>query len=135
MRMSRDFTREQVIDAITGTGGIVSAIAKRLGCAWFTAQVYIQKWASTQRAFDDEREQFLDACESVLEKNIQLAMQAQKKGEIVDTSDVKWTLARLGKKRGYVERVETAQVGKVEFVVTYDDKDDTDPDPPETPSL
>lgn len=128
MSRGKNFPREQVIDAITGSGGIMSAVAKRLGCAWDTARFYVDKWASTKQAFQNEREQFLDACESVLKKNVQLAMQAQKKGEIVDTSDVKWTLARLGKKRGYVERVETEQIGKVEFVVTYDDKDDPDQD-------
>lgn len=106
MTKGRDFAREQVIEAIGGSGGIMSAIATRLGCAWDTAKRYVNYWESTKQAFNNERAGFLDACESVLERNVQLAMQAQKNGELADTSDVKWVLARLGKDRGYSERRE-----------------------------
>lgn len=104
--MSRDYSREQVIEAITGCGGIMSNVAKRLDCAWDTAKGYVHRWVSTKQAFENERSQFLDACESVLVQNVRLAMRRQKTGEIVDTADSRWVLARLGKNRGYSERHE-----------------------------
>ena len=101
----RGFTREEVIAAIDGCGGIMSTVASRLGCHWNTAETYVKKWESTRQAFDNERKQFLDACESVLVQNVRLAMKRQKESqEIVDTADPKWVLSRLGKDRGYTER-------------------------------
>lgn len=35
------YTAAQFIEAIPGTGGIISAIAKRVGCDWITAKKYI----------------------------------------------------------------------------------------------
>ena len=122
--MSRGYDREQVIEAIEGCGGIMSTVAKRLDCAWDTAKGYVEKWVSTKQAFENEREQFLDACESVLVQNVRLDMSKQKAGETVDTADEKWVLARLGKRRGYVERTEQEHSGGVN--VTFRSNVDSD---------
>jgi hypothetical protein len=112
--MSKSFTREQVLEAIEGSGAIISTIATRLSCAWDTARTYVNRWASTKAAFKAEGETFLDDCETLLRNNIKLAKNKQEEDSvIVDTSDAKWVLARLGKDRGYTERTETEISGEV----------------------
>jgi hypothetical protein len=100
------YSAEQFIQAIKGSGGIVSTIAQRVGCEWNTARSYIDKHATVAAAYAAERETLVDACESVLVRNVQIAQAAQREGKSADTSDAKWVLARLGKERGYTERNE-----------------------------
>lgn len=101
------FTAQQFIDAIPGTGGIVSAIARRVGCTWNTAQKYIATYPTVKAAYDAEVESTLDVAESVLLDNIRMARKMQTEDKtLVDTSDVRWYLAKKGKARGYVERQE-----------------------------
>lgn len=105
--MTRKYNREQTIDAIKGSGGVVSTIARRLKCDWHTAQKYVNKWVSTREAFQNEHEGILDLAESLLFRNVQLATKAQTDtGKPVDAGDAKWLLSRKGKKRGYAERRE-----------------------------
>lgn len=102
-----DFDRQTVLEAIKGSGGITSAVAKALGCAWHTAESYVNKWESTKQAFAAEGETVLDKAESLLERNITLGLRIQQEERrIVDSSDAKWLLARKGKHRGYSERHE-----------------------------
>lgn len=96
------------IDAIPGSGGIVSTIAKRVGCDWWTAKRYIDSTPTVKAAYDNERETVLDMAESVILKSI-------KDG---DSGDAKWYLTRKGKDRGYVERQEVDV--KSEILVTVD---------------
>ncbi len=93
--MSRP-TKKATIDAILNSGGIMSTIAQKLGVAWSTAKIYVEKWPESKQAFEDERNKIIDMAESVLVKSI-------KNG---DTQDAKWLLSRLAKDRGYVERQE-----------------------------
>ena len=107
--MSKNYTREEVIAAITGndpryiregkilgSAGIVSTVADRLGCAWRTAEKYIKKWKSTKRAFEDEGERVLDLAESKM-------MVAINEG---DGRMIRYLLSTKGKGRGYTERQE-----------------------------
>jgi hypothetical protein len=103
---SRTFSADQFIAAIAGSGGIVSTIAARVGCTWYTARRYIDDHPTVRAAYDAERETLVDAAESVLVRNVQIAQAKQREGESADTSDVKWILSRLGKDRGYTERTE-----------------------------
>ena len=47
-------TAQQFIDAIPGTGGIVSAIAERCGCAWNTDRDALDRWPTVERAWKNE---------------------------------------------------------------------------------
>ena len=96
MANNNHYKAEQFINAIPGTGGIISTIAKRVGCDWHTAKRYINDYATIAKAYKDECEAVLDMAESILIGNI-------KDG---DSSDAKWYLARKGRDRGYVERQE-----------------------------
>jgi len=77
--------------------GIVSKVAKALDeCGWHTAQRYINRWAETRAAYDDESERSLDLSESMLLKAVQAG----------DGPMIRFHLATKGKNRGYVERTE-----------------------------
>jgi hypothetical protein len=103
-------TEAKALEAIKGTAGIISTIAKRLDVSWGTAEIYIQKWDSTKRAFQDEREGILDMAEATI-------LTAIKSG---DTGSAKWILSTIGRKRGFTDRQEISISGDlgtpVEFV-------------------
>lgn len=86
-----------VINAIQGSGGIISTIAKRLDVSWYTAKRYIDKWEECQRAYEDEQETILDMAEGTLLSSIKAG----------DVQSSKWLLSTKGKRRGFTERVET----------------------------
>ena len=96
MGAPKKYTQKNILEAIKGSGAIVSTIAKRLDCEWITAKRYINKWEETKQAFLDEEETVLDMCESTLYTSV--------KGG--DTQSAKWILATKGKRRGFTERHE-----------------------------
>lgn len=102
MGAKRNFTKEQVLDAVEGSAGIMSTIASKLQCDWHTAEKYVQKWECTKKAFKDEREKIIDLAESKL-------VQAVNSG---DGQMVRYVLSRLGKHRGYTEKQEVEIAGK-----------------------
>ena len=59
------YTAEQFIKAIPGSGGIISTIARRVGCGWHTARDYVDKHPSVKQAYDDECEAVLDLAEKI----------------------------------------------------------------------
>ena len=89
--MSRNYTARNVLEAVRGSEGNVSTVAKNLECEWHTARKYIDKWQVTQQALKNEEEKILDICESELKKQI-------KKGE---RWAIKFMLSTKGKRRGY----------------------------------
>lgn len=96
MANSNQYRAQQFIDAIPGSGGIISVIAKRVGCAWHTASKYIEDYPTIQAAYDDETESLIDLAESTVLKAIQGG----------DVGAAKWYLQTKGKSRGYTERHE-----------------------------
>lgn len=128
------------IAALPGTGGVITAVASRVGCDWITAKKYLTQYPTVTAVWEAEKESILDVAESVLHTNIQAAKQvqqrairmaqeadkkAQESGDakyykeaaaeytsaIVDSGDLKWLLTRQGKSRGYAERLEIDIVG------------------------
>ena len=94
--MSKTYTKERVEKAIKSSVGIMSTIARKLGCEWHTAQVYVNRWACTRAAYANEQESILDVAES---KAYTLINEG-------DAGMIKWFLSRKGKGRGYTERTE-----------------------------
>lgn len=115
MSKGKSYTVAQFADAIPGSGGIMSTIAKRVGCDWSTADKWCKASPTLARILQDERESILDLAESVLFKNIRDG----------DTSDAKWLLARTGKRRGYADKQEIEHSGQV-VVVNWDDYGEAD---------
>lgn len=97
-RQSDRYSRKEVLDAIRGSGGIVSRVADLLGCDWHTARAYIDKWGSTKQAMEAEGERVTDVAENKLINSVNDGEQWA----------VKFWLTTKGKKRGFNERVEVA---------------------------
>ena len=95
--MAYGFTKEQVLKAIDGSFGIMSQIARALGgCAWSTAEQYVNRWAETRQAYADAQEAALDFTEGQMLKQIRDG----------DGPMIRFHLMTKGKKRGYVQRTE-----------------------------
>lgn len=114
------YKAKDFIDAIKGSDGIITTIARRMNCDWNTARKYIETYSTVKAAYEAEREGLLDAAESILSNSIKAATQVQnealqnrdfEKASNINTADVKWVLARRGKHRGYAERLELDVVG------------------------
>jgi hypothetical protein len=132
--MAKNYSLETMLEAISGSGGITLTVATKLSCDWITAKRYIEKWETTKRAFEAEREKILDVAESVVNRNIQLAYRQQNDTQQpVDSGDAKWVLSRLGKARGYADKQEIDLQGENDITirVVYTD-DGTDDNTPET---
>jgi transposase-like protein len=109
------YTKQQVLEAIVQSRGIVSHVARRLGCAWSTARIYIDKWEETKQALENEREVLLDDLECKL---LEMATAG-------DLGAIKWYLSHMGRHRGWGDD-EAPQQGSVRVVVKWADDDDTD---------
>lgn len=120
MGRSGNFTAVQFIDAIPGSGGIISTIAKRVGCQWHTAAKYIRRYATVAKAYQDECEKITDLAESVVLK----AIQAE------DINTAKWYLTMKAKDRGYAPRQEIAGVDNAPLTVVIERHE-----PKENPTL
>ena len=91
--MAHKYTKDEVLDAIEGSAGILLTVAKRLQCTWDTAQRWVNKWEETKTALKNETEKVLDMAEGQVYKAIQAN----------DLQTAKWVLSRKGKERGWGE--------------------------------
>lgn len=106
------YTTEQFIKAIPGTGGIITAVAKKVGCDWYTAKKYITHYATVQTAYQAERETVKDEVETAL-------IVEAKGGE---SWAVKYYLSTQAKDRGYSEKQEIDLVSGGESLSSVLDK-------------
>ena len=87
--MSERFTKKQVLEAISNSGGVMSAVQQRLGCkSWATARKYVEKWADTREAWTTENSHADDLAQSVIINDI-------KSGNV---QTAKWWLERRRRK-------------------------------------
>ena len=103
------YTAAQFINAIPGTGGNITEIAKRVGTTWSTTKKYIARHASVKQALDDE-------CEGVLDMTVCKLVEAINRG---DPWAIKFMLSTLGKKRGFTERLEVSGGDGGPIVIRY----------------
>ena len=106
MGNKNQFTAKQFINAIPKTGGIVSAIAKKVGCSWDTAKKYITTYPTIASAYANECESVLDMAESKV-----ISMMNKEDGAML-----RYYLSTKGKSRGYVERKEVEQSGSISVI-------------------
>ena len=97
MAVNRLYTAQNFIDAIPGSGGIVTTIAARVGCNWHTAKKYIDKHPTVLAAYNDECEKLLDLAESKIVSAIRDD----------DIRTAKWYMTMKGSGRGYVPAQKT----------------------------
>lgn len=119
MAGANQYTAKQFIDAIPGSGGIITTIAKRVGCDWHTAKKYVTEFATVRQAYEDECNHMGDALES---KAAAIAMQG-------DGPMLRFLLSTKWKDRGYTERQEVTgkDGGEIVFRVVYGDDGTNDP--------
>jgi len=108
------YTADQFIKAIPGTGGIITAIARKVGCDWGTARRYIDRHPSVRAAYDAE-------CESVLDLAEAKTIEAIRDG---DGTMIRYYLSTKGKGRGFTERVEVAGADGGPVRLRWDDGSD-----------
>ena len=48
------YSARKFVEAIPGTGGIISDIADKVGCKWHTAKKYIDEYQTVKDAYDEE---------------------------------------------------------------------------------
>lgn len=98
--MARNFTEKQVIEAVSKSRGIVSVVARSLGCDWNTARKYIDKFPKAKAIEVSEREVLCDQAESVVVGLM------QDKDSKTKFNAATYILDRLGKHRGFSVRQE-----------------------------
>jgi len=79
------------IQAIPGTGGIISTIKQRVGCSYNTVRRYVDNYPTVAAALHEERERMLDLAESTI-----IGALAER-----DLATSKWFLTVKGGERGY----------------------------------
>ena len=115
------YKASQFIEAIPGSGGIISTIAARVGCHWHTARRFCMEVKAVREVYDDEVEKTIDLAEAVI-------LNALKEK---DTTTAKWYLTMKGAPRGYAPTQKNEVTGaagepmtiKVEY---FNGADDTD---------
>lgn len=108
------YTAQEFIDAIPGSGGIVTKIAAKVGCSWNTAKKYIDTHPTVLQAYQDEKERLLDTAES----NIKIMIEA------FDIKTSKWYLTMKGSERGYAPMQKREVTGDLQVTIDWDDEDD-----------
>jgi hypothetical protein len=100
--MAKNITKENVLEAIKGSQGLVSKVKRKLEeiigetVCWDTVDAYIHKWPEAEAAVRAEKELMLDLAEN----NVFKALSKD------DLATSKWYLKMKGKERGYVETQE-----------------------------
>lgn len=92
-RKKKIYKKADILEAIKGSGGIVSTVALALKCDWHTAKKNIDKYEETREALDGELETGLDKVEG----------KAYERAEDGDGAMIRFILATKGRKRGYGE--------------------------------
>ena len=106
--MTKQYTKEELIKAVTGSRGIMSRVAKKLKCNWMTAQTYINKYKEVREAFDAENEIYIDEAEEVLQHHL----------KIKDPGVAKYVCSTKGRKRGYNDKKEIEHSGELSGNIT-----------------
>lgn len=114
------FTVSEFIEAIKGTGGIKSVVAKKLGCDWSTVNNYAKRHPTIQAALIAEDESVTDLAEA--------------KALALINSEywpaIKYRLETKGKGRGYTTRQEITgadgEAIKLYSIVSPDDWPDNE---------
>jgi hypothetical protein len=90
------YGRKALREAIKGSRGIKTEVARALGCSRQTVDTYLKRYPDLEAQLVSERETLVDLAESKLAVLI----------EHLDVRAIMFALETLGKKRGYTKRVE-----------------------------
>ena len=89
----KNYTKDELLEAIKDSGGIVSEIARRLRCDWMTARKYTESSKTTREAMIAESEAMLD----------QVERSAYDTALAGDGKMIRYILSTKGRRRGWCE--------------------------------
>lgn len=89
--VAKAYTLEEVLQAVKGSGAIMSVVATRLGCEWQTAKKYVLKYPEAVELFNSEELKGVDFAESKL-------LELVKNG---DLNAITLYLKHKGRRRGW----------------------------------
>ena len=92
-RRKKIFKKQDILNAIKDSGGIITSVAVALNCDWHTAKANIERYEETQEAFNGELETGLDLVEG----------KAYAQARNGDGAMIRFILATKGRNRGYGE--------------------------------
>jgi hypothetical protein len=95
------YTAQQVIDAITGSGGIQAVVAAKLGCDRATISLYAKRYKTVRDALDQAEEELTDLAESKHVTRIRDGYWPA----------IQYRLSTKGRRRGYGEQVDVTSGG------------------------
>jgi hypothetical protein len=107
----RKYTRQQVIDALAESMGMISPAARTLGCSRNTITTYMKEYPEIAEAISDANEEVNDVAELKL-------YDAIKRGE---AWAICFRLKTRAKNRGYIEKAEVEHAGRVQIELVYDE--------------
>ena len=94
--MTKRLKAKDYINAIKGSGGNISEIARTLGCERPTVYRAIKRLSSVSKAIDVERESLIDEAQFGITHNIKVRNEtARKTNEPINAGDHKWWLAKM----------------------------------------
>jgi len=106
MAYRTDLTAEEMIEAIPGSAGIVSTIARKVGCSWRRARKFIDEHPTVHAAYRDECEKIKDLAET---KMIEIISDK-------DPGTIRWYLSTKARDRGYGEHQDITLHGEVGLI-------------------
>lgn len=118
MPRNNHYKAKTFVNAMPGTGGVISTLADKVGCAWNTAKKYIDEYPTVKLAYDNECSRVTDVAKSVIIHEIVTNR---------DTSTAKWWVLHKARDEFATRQEITGAGGKDLILVNWDDdKDDTD---------
>ena len=93
-RRKKIFKKQDILNAIKDSGGIITSVAVALNCDWHTDKANIERYEETREAFNGELETGLDLVEG----------KAYSQARNGDGAMIRFILATKGRKRGYGEQ-------------------------------
>lgn len=107
MANGNGFTAVEIIEAVKGSKGFVTTIAKRLGCERSYVYKLAKKFPTVQEALDNEREGNKDFVEGKLMEQINAG----------NITGIIFYLKTQAKDRGYIERQEITGADGKEVII------------------
>lgn len=94
MSRKKQFSADQVIEALRNNNGILAAAARELGCSRKTVQNYRDEYATVREAYNEQRESLVDRLEFRFLERV----------ESGDTRAILFGLRTIGSSRGWSEQ-------------------------------
>ncbi len=118
----------EFIEAIKGSDGVKTIIARRLNVTRKTVNSYLARWVTARRAYEQEVAVASDMARSIIIDNMKLQRQQQRDTKKpADTADAKWWL-RMKESDEFSEKQKREIAGAdgepITFRVVYEDEEE-----------